>query len=221
MTNFSFFLLTENSSLSKWKSMPAKPCLRVPRVTQNCTLRRIPSFTGSSAFITTEIITLRWDHVKKEARTIIFRANLLIFPRRPESRELWSNWSDYLENWFRFIAPYCLPRTTMYIQRLGQKIPCSLDKSLYVVAVFMGNMLIRSRCHNLQMSFCLKIAILFCEGGKEGAKEGVTLLLCTATSSSWSIGWNGCKHLLKLLLGLPGHTGAHRGTQGVGGQLSF
>ena len=53
----------------------------------------------------------------------------------------------------------------------------------------MGNMLIRSRCHNLQMSFCLKIAILFCEGGKEGAKEGVTSLLCTATSSS--------KHRLK------------------------
>ena len=80
----------------------------------------------------------------------------------------------------------------MYIQRLGQKIPCSLDKSLYVVvAVFMGNMLIRSRCHNLQMSFCLKIAILFCEGGKEGAKEGVTSLLRTATSSS--------KHRLKLV----------------------
>ena len=39
------------------------------------------------------------------------------------------------------------------------------------------------------MSFCLKIAILFCEGGKEGAKEGVTSLLCTATSSS--------KHRLK------------------------
>lgn len=154
---------------------------------------------------------------RKKARAIIFRANLSIFPRRPESRELCSNWSDYLENWFRFIAPYCLPRTTMYIQRLGQKIPCSLDKSLYVVAVFMGNMLIRSRCHNLQMSFCLKIAILFCEGGKEGAKEGVTSLLCTATSSS--------KHRLKWVQTssqiATGATRAHRGTQGVGGQLSF
>ena len=98
----------------------------------------------------------------------------------------------------------------MYIQRLGQKIPCSLDKSLYVVvAVFMGNMLIRSRCHNLQMSFCLKIAILFCEGGKEGAKEGVTSLLCTATSSS--------KHRLKwvqtssqIATGATRAQGAHR-----------
>ena len=96
----------------------------------------------------------------------------------------------------------------MYIQRLGQKIPCSLDKSLYyVVAVFMGNMLIRSRCHNLQMSFCLKIAILFCEGGKEGAKEGVTSLLCTATSNS--------KHRLKWVQTssqiATGATRAHRG----------
>ena len=106
----------------------------------------------------------------------------------------------------------------MYIQRLGQKIPCSLDKSLYVVAVFMGNMLIRSRCHNLQMSFCLKIAILFCEGGKEGAKEGVTSLLCTATSSY-------SKHRLKWVQTssqiATGATRAHKGTQGVGGQLSF
>ena len=95
----------------------------------------------------------------------------------------------------------------MYIQRLGQKIPCSLDKSLYVVTVFMGNMLIRSRCHNLQMSFCLKIAILFCEGGKEGAKEGVTSLLCTTTSSS--------KHRLKWVQTssqiATGATRAHRG----------
>ena len=66
MTNFLCFLLTENSSLSKWKNMPDKPCPRVPRATQNCTLRRIPSFTGSSAFITTEIIILRWEHIEKK-----------------------------------------------------------------------------------------------------------------------------------------------------------
>ena len=207
---FRFFLLTENSFLSKWKNMPDKPCRRVPRATQNCTLRRIPSFTGSSAFITTEIITLRWDHVKKEARTIIFRANLLIFPRRPESRELWSNWSDYLENWFRFIAPYCLRRvqcTHMYIQRLGQKIPCSLDKSLYVVAVFMGNMLIRSRCHTIyKCPFVWRLQFCFVKGGKRELRRG-SLHYC-ALRPAVSIGWNGCKHLLKLLLGLTGHTGA-------------
>ena len=62
--------------------------------------------------------------------------------------------------------------------------------------------------HNLQMSFCLKIAILFCEGGKEGAKEGVTSLLCTATSSKHRLKWVQTSSQIA--------TGANRAHRGIG-----